>query len=255
MKPTQEKEAAMSVEQGVEVRKVGIPAARADGRHSTAGVLGVAGIVGPILFTAAFIAQGLFRPGYSHVAEPVSALAAGPNGWIQNANFFVFGPLMIAYAIGLHLGVRSTRRGVVGPALLVLSGLGLILSGLFPWVRDATGELSVPPGHLVGALMAFLFGGLGLIVISRRMARDPRWRSVATYALASGIAIIVLFLATGRLAVPDDAPLHQWAGLMQRATVAVWFPCTIVLAFRLRRIENIVQDEGARILGERRPLI
>lgn len=239
----------MSAQQDVEVGTAGIPAARVEGRHSIARVLGAAGIVGPILFTVAFIVQGLFRPGYSHLTDPVSALAAGPNGWIQNANFFIFGPLMIAYAIGLHLGVRSTRRGVVGPALLVLSGLGLILSGLFPWVRDATGELSVPPGHLVGALMAFLFGGLGLIVISRRMARDPRWRSLATYARASGIAIIALFLATGRLAVPDDAPLHEWAGLMQRATVAVWFACTIVLALRLRRIGNTAQDEEANLLA------
>jgi hypothetical protein len=48
--------------------------------------------------------------------------------------------------------------------------------------------------------------------------------------------------------VPDDAPLHDWAGLMQRLTVGVWFPCTIILALRLRRIENSVQDDEAGIL-------
>jgi hypothetical protein len=78
-------------------------------------------------------------------------------------------------------------------------------------------------------------------VISRRLARDPRWRGLATYALASGIAIIVLFLATGRLAVPDDAPLHGWGGLLQRATVAAWFPCTIVLALRLLRVARAAE--------------
>jgi hypothetical membrane protein len=209
---------------------------KSSGRLPPAGLLAVAGIIGPILFTVTFIVQALFHPGYSHVAEPVSALAAGPNGWIQNANFFAFGPLMVAHTIGLHLGIRPTRRGVVGPALLALSGLGLIVSGLFPWVRDASGEFSVPLGHIVGASMAFLFAGLGLIVISRRMARDPSWRNLASYALGSGIAIAVLFLATGPLAVPDDAPLHAFAGLLQRATVAVWFSCTIVLALRLLRV-------------------
>ena len=237
----------MSVRYGVQVRPAGKGIAQAGGRFSAARVLAVGGIVGPILFTATFIVQGLFRQGYSHLSEPVSALAAGPNGWVQDVNFFVFGPLMVAYALGLHLGIRSTRWGMIGSALLVLSGIGLLVAGAFP-ARDANGAFSVGPGHVTGAFMAFLGAGAGLIAISRRMARDPRWRSLATYALASGIAIVVLFLATGRLAVPDDAPLHDWAGLMQRLTVAVWFPCTIVLALRLGRIENSVQDDEAGIL-------
>jgi len=228
-------EEVMSV--GVELGQVG-GAAQASGRRPVARVLGAAGIVGPVLFTVAFIVQAVFRPGYSHVAEPVSALAAGPNGWIQDANFLVFGSLMIAFVLGLHQGMRPTRRGVVGPALLVLSGVGLILAGVFPWGRDAAGDYIVPLGHIVGAYTAFLPAGLGLIALSRRMARDPSWRSLASYSLGSGIAVAVLFLATGPLTVPDDAPLHQWAGLLQRATVAVWFTCTIVLALRLLRVER-----------------
>jgi hypothetical membrane protein len=218
-----------------ELRQVGEGAAPAPRRAPAAGLLAWAGILGPILFTVAFIVQGLFRPGYSHLAEPVSALTAGPTGWVQQVNFMVFGPLMIAYAIGLHLGLRPARWGVVGPALLVLSGLGLVLAGVFP-ARDASGAFSVGPGHAVAAVTTFLSAGVGLIVISRRMARDPSWRGLAAYAMCSGIAIIVLFLVTGRLAVPDDAPLHGWGGLLQRATVAVWFPCTIVLALKLLRV-------------------
>jgi hypothetical membrane protein len=229
-RPTRE-EAAMSA--GVELRQARVGAAQASGR--VAGLLSAAGILGPILFTVTFIVQGLFRPGYSHVAEPVSALAAGPNGWVQDVNFLIFGSLMMAYAIGLHLGVRPTRWGIVGPALLVLSGAGLVLAGVFP-ARDASGAFSVGPGHMVAAFTSFLPAGVGVIVISRRMARDPRWRTLAAYALASGVAITVLFLGTGPLAVPDDAPLHGWGGLLQRLTVAVWFSCTIVLALRLRRV-------------------
>ena len=221
---------------GVELPQMGEGTVQAPGRPPAAGLLAWAGIVGPTLFTVAFILQALFRPGYSHMAEPVSALAAGPSGWIQNANFLVFGALMMAFALGLQQGIRPTRRGVVGPALLVLSGVGLILAGVFPWALDASGEYIVSPGHIVGAYTAFLPAGLGLIVLSRRMARDPSWRRLASYSLGSGIAVAVLFMATGPLAVPDDAPLHDWAGLLQRATVAVWFSCTIVLALRLLRL-------------------
>lgn len=35
-----------------------------------------AGIAAPVIFTTTFIVQAAFRPGYSHVADPVSALAA-----------------------------------------------------------------------------------------------------------------------------------------------------------------------------------
>ena len=67
-----------------------------------------AGIIGPALFTAAFLAQEAFRRGeYDPLAEPVSALEAGPNGWIQQINFVVFGLLTIAFAVGLHRGTAA----------------------------------------------------------------------------------------------------------------------------------------------------
>ena len=107
-----------------------------------------------------------------------------------------------------------------------------MIAGFFPW-RGINSDFTVPVGHLLGALLSFLGAGTGLIVMSRRMAADPRWRNVATYALVSGIAIVVLFVATFALVIPPDAPLHSLGGLVQRVTIAVWFPCTVVLALRL----------------------
>jgi hypothetical protein len=50
-------------------------------RRSVTAVLATAGIVGPILFTVAFVVQELFRlDEYSPVAGVVSALEAGPGG-------------------------------------------------------------------------------------------------------------------------------------------------------------------------------
>ena len=37
-----------------------------------------AGIAGPIWFTALVIVQGILQPDYSHIAMPISALAASP---------------------------------------------------------------------------------------------------------------------------------------------------------------------------------
>ena len=193
----------------------------------------LAGIAGPIWFTTLVILQGLLVPDYSHVKLPISALAAWPTGWIQNLNFYVAGVFMMAFALALHHGVQPTRRGVVGVGLLALGGLGLICSGIFPW-RMVDGVLTETAPHVFGAVAVFTATGFGLIVFSRRMTADPRWRDLATYTMATGIAVLVMFIAVGFFAIDERAPLHAWAGLLQRILCAVWFACLIVLALRLR---------------------
>jgi hypothetical membrane protein len=198
-------------------------------------ILAATGFLGPIAFTALVVLQTLLQPDYSHIALPISALAAWPLGWIQILNFFVFGVLMAGFAMGLHRGISRQRRGIVGPVLLASSAIGLLMAGAFPWRRTGD-DFIVPTGHLVAAALTFIGAAAGLIAISQRIANDPRRRSPATYALASGLTMIVLFVVTIGLARADDAPLHPWAGLLQRLTLAVWFPCIIVLASRLWRV-------------------
>lgn len=151
-------------------------------------------------------------------------------------NFVVFGLLTVAFALGLHLGLRSTRWGVMGPSLLVLSGMALVWAAVFPLREDAAGVTYDPGLHIVGGVTYFLSSALGLIAVSRRLAADSSWRDLAGYALATGIAGVALFVAMGAFVVPENAPLHAWAGLAQQIVLLVLFPCTVVLALRLRRV-------------------
>jgi len=157
------------------------------------------------------------------VAHPVVALVAGPSGWVQDVNFVVLGSLMIAFAIGLHLGVRPTRWAVLGPGLFALSGIGPVWAGV-------TGPR---PAHF---LMTFLGAATGLIVLSQSMAREPRWQRLAGYALTTGIAILVVIPLHSLLALPADAPLHAWWGLFNWSAITLWLTCTAVLALRLLRV-------------------
>jgi hypothetical membrane protein len=208
-------------------------------RRSVIAVLAAAGIAGPLIFVLVAVVHSLLRPDHSLVALPISALATGPSGWVQDVNFVICGLLFFAYPIGLHLEVRQTRWGVVGPALLVVSGAGLVLAGVFPAV-DASGNLSYDSlGHTVASFMAFLGTGGGFIVTSRRLAGDSSWRSLATYTLGSGIAIVVLVFAFGALAERPGTPLHPWIGLFQWVMVTVWITCTVVLSLRLMRVTRL----------------
>jgi hypothetical protein len=80
---------------------------------------------------------------------------------------------------------------------------------------------------------------VGLIVLSRRLARDPRWQSIATYTRMAGAVSVVGFVVMGALVMPDDAPLHEWAGLAQRLLIlVVLFPCRVVLSLRLLQVAS-----------------
>jgi hypothetical membrane protein len=197
-----------------------------------------AGVLGPLLFTGAFLAQeALRRDEYSPIAEPVSALEAGPNGWVLQANFLVFGVLTMVYAIGFHRTVGPARLGRVGPLLLTLSGLGLILAAVFPLREDAAGATYDSGGHVIAGVMFFTTSAIGLIALSLRLSRDPGWQHLARYTAAAGIVAMASFFLMGALVMPDDAPLHEWAGLAQRAVIlVVVFPCRIVLATRMLRV-------------------
>jgi hypothetical membrane protein len=204
--------------------------------------LALAGIVGPLLFTALVILQGLLQPDYSHVRMPISALAAWPTGWIQDLNFFIVGTLMIAFALALHRSVQPSRRGRTGFLLLAAGGLGVLLAGIFPW-RMVDGVPTETPSHVVAAITTFAASGVGLVAFSRRMAGDPHWCDLASYTMLTGIAVLLLFVVVGFFAIDDGAPLHPWAGLLQRLLCAAWFACLITLAIRLRASHRISNDE------------
>jgi hypothetical protein len=68
------------------------------------------------------------------------------------------------------------------------------------------------------------------------MSADDQWRDLSTYTMATGIAMLVLFLALGFFAIGDGTPLHPWAGLLQRVLCAGWFTLLLVLTIRLRRV-------------------
>ncbi len=200
-------------------------------------VLAVAGIVGPIVFAVGVVVQGLLRAAYNPIAQQISDLTAGPSGWVQQVNFVVFGLLLIAFAVGLYRGVRGAAPRVVGPALVAWNGVELVVAGSFPLREDATGHISDPLGvHSVNGTIFFLCIGVGLVVMARQFASDAKWRGLAAYTLTSGIALFVMVVLNGFFAEMAQAPLHPWLGLIQRAILAVWFPCLVMLALQLRRV-------------------
>lgn len=201
-------------------------------RHLAA--LAWAGIAGPVLFTLVFLGQDLLRAGVDPVGEPVSALSARSGGWVQQLNFVMFGVLTMAHAVGLHCGMRPSRRGWAGPTVLFLTGVAATLAAAFPVAEAAGGDLEVPVGHMAAGTLFFFGSPVALLLLSRRMRHDDRWRSLAGSTVLLSVALLLVAVAMRVLVVAEDAPLFDYFGLAQRLLViGLLFPARVLVAQRL----------------------
>jgi len=52
------------------------------------------GVAGAVLFTTIYLIEGMTRPDYNALQQPISALSLGPGGWLQQANFILYACLL-----------------------------------------------------------------------------------------------------------------------------------------------------------------
>lgn len=195
--------------------------------------LALAGVVGPPLFVLVFTLAGWLRPGYSALRQEVSALGVGPTGWLQNINFVVFGVLLVLFAVAFADGMRGTleaRRRRTMLVLLVLSGVGMTLSGVFTMESDR-----VLVHWLGGFVLAFLPPIAVCFLTAVRLRHRSGWLAPATYSLAVGIAAVALIAATFVFLNPAFPTLNQLGGLLQRLLMALVFSWHVVFGWWLWR--------------------
>lgn len=155
------------------------------------------------------LGQILTREGFDVRRHALSLLSNGEFGWIQTANFWITGVLVIAGAAGIRRALGGGRAGTWGPVLLAIYGVGLIGAGVFP----ADPGQGFPPGTPVtggtmtsDGLMHFVSGGIGFyaliaacFVAARRFVglKQQGW---ALYSVLSGLLFFVSFaaIASGR---------------------------------------------------------
>src|SRR6516164_1766044 len=195
-----------------------------------------AGVVGGLVFTGAYLAEGATRAGYRTLAQPISALSLSPGGWVQQLNFIVFGVLVCLSAAGWRAALAPGRAALAFPVLRVIAGAGLVMDGLF--TQDPSG--GYPPGaragvatvhgqlHTLFAMITITALASGCFVLARRFAAEPGWRRWAVFAVAAGVATIVFIAAFG--AASGHGGL---AGLWERAAGGATSMLTVAVLARL----------------------
>ncbi|MFD0360139.1 DUF998 domain-containing protein [Nocardia sp. GCM10030253] len=194
------------------------------------------GVIAPLLNIVVILILGAIRPDYNAWIVPDSNLELGPGGWMQITNYIVTGALLLAFAIGMRLLLRTGRGSTWGPILLGIYGLTFIAIG--PILPDPS--LGYPPGassaltihgaiHSLLGLVQFTSLTAACFVLARR-DEALESRGWSRYSVATGLLVAtsyVAFVLTAKLV--DGGP----AGLIERIGIIAGGIWIALLAIRL----------------------
>ena len=157
---------------------------------------------------------------------------------MQSLNFVVFGVLALVFAAGLHRSIAPSRGGLAGPALIGVSAVAAFVAAAVPRASGRRRDDVLPDGPH-GRRVHVLLDRRRLVARALAPARQgPQWSGLATYTAVAGAVALVGFFVMGALVMPDDAPLHEYAGVGQRTLILVVFSCRVTLAVRMLRLAS-----------------
>jgi hypothetical membrane protein len=204
--------------------------------------LALGAVVGPILFTLAWLVLGFLSPGLvfagspvipaTPITAPISGLGLGPTGPFMNGAFVLSGILQIAGVLGIFTTSEMARARPVArwasAILLALSGVGLVIAGLF--------TLEAPIPHFAGFLLATGVPILSFLVAGSVLRGIPHWRRFGSWLrLGSPLTLVLLVLSQVTFDQAAIVAGQGVAGLTSRllaVEVLAWFAAMGWLAFR-----------------------
>ena len=207
------------------------------GRFRVTMFLALLALVGIAVKFLNIAALHFLRPDVNPVLEPMSNYGVGPYSFLLTIGDIGSGLATLALAVGLYLGIAPPARSYVGLFLLGLYGVAELLSAFFP--IDVGGETTTAGTihNIVGNISFFCFP-IAAILVSSRMGRDERWRSLRRPALALSIVVVLTVILT-----VTGSNLGTGFGVTQRianVAVLVWM---LVVALNLR---SVAQDALAQ---------
>jgi len=192
------------------------------------------GVIAPIFFVLMVIVEGFLVPGYSHMTQQISDLGAyalyGSYALLQNLNFFVFGILLVAFAIGLRQELPASKAITTS---LGLCGVTFFLLGFFPneptpWPAAAHYLI-----NWVGGVSFFLSQFFAWRRLRRPIADEGvGWTKYGRFSLVSLVLTIILYTLFVVFGQPGIT------GLLERVTMAVPLLWIEIMALKLLRLSK-----------------
>ena len=139
---------------------------------------GIIGIVTVIVFLTTYIIMSSIRPEYSMFTKAISELGSldASNKWLWNSFGYVLTGILIAiYAIGLYKNVAVTKSSKLPLYGILLSGVFMIVSGIFPGDFDNR-ESTTMLLHTVGSFGSYIFFLIGAFTYPKQMRKNEYWK-------------------------------------------------------------------------------
>jgi hypothetical membrane protein len=192
------------------------------------------GAAGPVVFLVVSTLLGFLDPDFDVMTEPVSALAWGPLGWVQTANFYALGAATIAFAIGLYRDLEGLGR--MGAAILLsISGLALIVAGIFKGTPPGADPTPSAMIHGMAFFWTFIPLPTAYALAALRLKVERGWGAHAVYSAAMPSVVFGLVVVYGVLGSDPGDPLFSVGGILNRVLITLAFGWVTITAGRLLR--------------------
>ena len=121
-----------------------------------------------------------------------SALALGPHGWLQIANYVVTGGLLLVFGLGFRR-VLTGRTGVLASVMTIaFAGSVLVTALRIDKSMFASNDPETLSGwaHAFGALLGLLIGMLAMVSVGLALRRNAFWHRAAQISLLAPVVVI-----------------------------------------------------------------
>jgi hypothetical protein len=194
-----------------------------------------------LLYAVLDIVAQLLPPHYSPISQAESDLAVGPYGYVMTINFVNRGVLSLLFLVAFYWTLRAEKGPVArysgGLVLMGIWAVGALLLAAFPTDVPATPVSWHGLIHLVVALIAFLAGAFGVLLLSVRFGESLRLALLRPYALPLGAISVLLCLID--LGLPFVAPrlAGHIGGLAERLFLGAVLLWILYVSVALARAE------------------
>jgi len=175
------------------------------------------GIISPAIYILTVILGGFLRPGYSHLADPVSELTSSgaPNAFLMNILFGLYNLFIIAFGIGVALdgAYRSRKVAACGWALFSVGVLGAVLY-FFPQDPMHAPVTAMGIAHIIIAGLSFILMLLTILLFTLEARRREGKHMFCLYSYASFLLLLVSGSGAGLALMQGSDMVGLWERIM-----------------------------------------
>ena len=169
----------------------------------------------PVLFQLMMLVNQFLQPGYNPIRDTISSLVWGNSGWIQTVNFYLFGFLLMLFAVKFLANRNSRVNYRASGILLLLIALGFIILGICPTQSPGADQSVQSIIHGVTVYCIIILFPMVCFVLATVFRNDIYPKSLFIYTCITGTLNLVFIILGAFFAMQHE----YWFGMVERLLI------------------------------------